>query len=97
MEINWEFQQENARLRSQNEKLQCQIRKMKEIIISYDIPEDDDSPLSKGPLTKSQTNFIRALDLDYGEIYRLAKKYESGFDAIEEIMEADGYEFNRVI
>lgn len=89
MNNEWKWQQENARLQSR-------VKRMLDIIISYDIPEDDDE-MDEVVLTKSQTDFIWALELDYGKIYRLAKKYESGFDAIEEVMEAEGYEFDRVI
>lgn len=120
MDINWAFQQENARLQIQNAGLQIQYvrlqsqnadlkkeiekmkvekiaaEKMKELIASYGTPKDEEGPRAC-PLTKAQTSFVRAHGLDYARVYRLAKKYESGFDAIEEILEADGYEFKRVI
>ena len=88
MENEWKWQQENA-------KLQSRIKGMQKIIMEYGIPEDDDS--SKRVFTKSQDEFVHAMGLNHGRTYRLARKYESGYDAIEEIMEVEGYEFNKVI
>lgn len=71
MDINWEFQQENARLRKEN----AALKKINEMHAPNRV------------FTDGQLEFMHSHDMNYQEVYRLARKYGSGTDALAELVE----------
>ncbi len=78
MDLIWEFQQENARLRKE-------IETLKELIRINGILKE--TPLSKRVFTDNQIEFIRSVGVSYQVVYGLARKYESANDALVGVLE----------
>ncbi|WP_342505658.1 hypothetical protein [Sporosarcina sp. FSL K6-2383] len=81
MNLDWQWQQENAKLRKENAEL-------KRKLAIYLVGELDDRKASdKQIFTKQQTEFIRENELNYNKVYKLTHKYNSVEDALIEVLE----------
>lgn len=96
MDIDWRFQQENARLQKENHKLRKQVRMLggyvglnkleiaqkKEGLRRTIVELSKEEPQDERVFTNGQIEFIHEHDMNYTEVYRLAKKYDSVEEAL---------------